>query len=398
MRGARSRADGFQPMVLTGSEVHFRDAPRARFARHETGMREKRSAWLVRWFASAQVRTTTLFIVWVALGLVFYMGHQKRTLPDAIYGMVQIITTVGYGDMTATNDVSRLLSAMYVLVAVLVLSSLVAQFSDHLVQAHSSHTRDAVETMLHPVALEEESTVHSNASRRCGGLINAYLSNHELRAFFRSVFVWTAIVIIGTVFFSCCPGENKTAAEAFYMSVVTLTTVGFGDVTPSTEKGKTFATVWILVGCAAYINMAGSLSKLTMAMSHSTKELTQESLTRMFDSHHVKATQQDRIRRSQQELEERIRKLDCDLSETAKRQLLSEEAAPHKCVGRSDFILHCLLDMNIVDQCLVERMSSDFDMLDRDRTGYLDDQDLVGENVRRRLTIEMQRRKQYCDL
>ena len=42
------------------------------------------------------------------------------------------------------------------------------------------------------------------------------------------------------------------------MSVVTLTTVGFGDVTPSTATGTALGLVWMLLGVSAMGNFAGA--------------------------------------------------------------------------------------------------------------------------------------------
>lgn len=46
-------------------------------------------------------------------------------------------------------------------------------------------------------------------------------------------------------------GKVKSWVGAFYMSVVTVTTVGFGDFTPVTRGGRIFAIVWMFVGVAA---------------------------------------------------------------------------------------------------------------------------------------------------
>ena len=47
------------------------------------------------------------------------------------------------------------------------------------------------------------------------------------------------------------PAVEKTWTDAFYMSVITLTTVGFGDVVPVTRAGRLFAMAWMLVGVRA---------------------------------------------------------------------------------------------------------------------------------------------------
>ncbi|MEM9259655.1 MAG: potassium channel family protein [Bacteroidota bacterium] len=42
--------------------------------------------------------------------------------------------------------------------------------------------------------------------------------------------------------------EDWTWIQSFYFSVVTITTVGYGDLTPSTEMSRLFTAIYILVG------------------------------------------------------------------------------------------------------------------------------------------------------
>ena len=64
---------------------------------------------------------------------------------------------------------------------------------------------------------------------------------------FVSLALLAAIAIIsGTGFYSLV--EGLRVVDAFYFSVVTLTTVGYGDFAPETDAGKLFTAVYVLVG------------------------------------------------------------------------------------------------------------------------------------------------------
>jgi voltage-gated potassium channel len=54
------------------------------------------------------------------------------------------------------------------------------------------------------------------------------------------------IIVIGTVFYHLV--EKLSWLNAYYFSVVTLATVGYGDITPHTDAGKIFTTLYILTG------------------------------------------------------------------------------------------------------------------------------------------------------
>lgn len=51
---------------------------------------------------------------------------------------------------------------------------------------------------------------------------------------------------IGTVFYHFVEGFSWL--DAYYFSVVTLATVGYGDLTPHTDIGKLFTTFYIFIG------------------------------------------------------------------------------------------------------------------------------------------------------
>jgi voltage-gated potassium channel len=51
---------------------------------------------------------------------------------------------------------------------------------------------------------------------------------------------------LGTVFYHFV--EHLTWLDAYYFSVITLTTVGYGDITPHTAAGKIFTTFYVMFG------------------------------------------------------------------------------------------------------------------------------------------------------
>ena len=54
------------------------------------------------------------------------------------------------------------------------------------------------------------------------------------------------VLSIGTVFYRFVEGFSWI--DAYYFSVVTLATVGYGDLAPRTTAGKLFTTFYIFVG------------------------------------------------------------------------------------------------------------------------------------------------------
>lgn len=59
-------------------------------------------------------------------------------------------------------------------------------------------------------------------------------------------FATVSILSIGTVVYHVV--EKFSWVDAYYFSVITLTTVGYGDMAPHTTFGKIFTTIYIFIG------------------------------------------------------------------------------------------------------------------------------------------------------
>ncbi|HET6973916.1 MAG TPA: potassium channel family protein, partial [Pyrinomonadaceae bacterium] len=55
-----------------------------------------------------------------------------------------------------------------------------------------------------------------------------------------------AAIAVGTIVFHLV--EGWSILDSLYVTVQTLTTVGFGDITPRTTLGRAFATGFMMVG------------------------------------------------------------------------------------------------------------------------------------------------------
>lgn len=82
-----------------------------------------------------------------------------------------------------------------------------------------------------------------------------------------------AILGIGTIFYSSI--ENWSLLDSLYFSVITLTTVGFGDFFPKTDIGKMFTIGYVLVGIFLLLIFLNSLVR-QMIDSHTLKRSLQD--------------------------------------------------------------------------------------------------------------------------
>merc|ERR1719189_1032751 len=83
-------------------------------------------------------------------------------------------------------------------------------------------------------------------------------TNADKTAVLRSTLFFACTATVGVLFWHLYPGEGKTWMQAVYMSVITLSTVGFGAFNATTEAGKVFGAFWMLIGVASLGALVGS--------------------------------------------------------------------------------------------------------------------------------------------
>lgn len=81
---------------------------------------------------------------------------------------------------------------------------------------------------------------------------------------FRAIFVgFVGLLIGGTSFYATF--EDWSLVDSLYFSVMTLTTVGYGDLAPTTDVSKIFTTVYVLSGGGIVVAF---LNKLYSSRGH----------------------------------------------------------------------------------------------------------------------------------
>jgi len=212
-------------------------------------------------------------VAWICGGIAAGMVFEGWSVLTSFYVIVQIVTTIGYGDVTVHTEAGKLFMAVYVLVTLILIASFVTDALGTLVARNEDFLRQrlrVIEAKVHP-------GIHDEAAAKA-----AYGKYNEL---FSSVALFIFYTVLGTVFFwwyedcSCSygvssiedchehdcvatGGATKTLIDAFYMSVITLTTVGFGDHTPRSWYGRLFGCFWMLFGVVATANMISKVSAL----------------------------------------------------------------------------------------------------------------------------------------
>lgn len=171
------------------------------------------------------------------------------------------------------------------------------------------------------------------------------------------------VILLCTGWLSMLLIEDWNTGDAFYWSVVTITTVGFGDIVPTSAAGKVFTMAYGLVGCAV---LASGLNTLVAYP-----------LTRKSKQSELRVMLQFGGQLSEDSLE---KILSNDLFERMPNLRSDAES-----VSRSEFILLVLSMMNKAYDKDLLFISSIFDVLDKQRVGSLSAQTLLQQQQQQQL-------------
>lgn len=173
--------------------------------------------------------------------ILFQSVHFKTVRPltvvECIYFMSQVITTVGYGDVTPAMIRGQVFVGLYVLGALFVIAMLISDITTHMVDLAKRYKEKMITTKM------------TARTKTLDVLISQ--EKPSLNALLGSLAVFLAFDTVWVLFFVLYPGEEKTVFQAIYMSIITLSSVGLGAFTPVTEAGMVFGAFWMLFGCGS---------------------------------------------------------------------------------------------------------------------------------------------------
>lgn len=198
-------------------------------------------------FSSSSIvrQAVVLLVVYLTLGVVIYSFNRhnfkaKETHPvvDALYFCIVTMCTIGYGDITPDSTETKLFSILFVLVGF--------GFIDILLSGMVSYMLDLQENYLLRTVKGGGGHGHDPASY----IIDVKKGRMRIRmkvALALGVVVLCIGVGVSVMHFV----EKLGWVDSFYLSVMSVTTVGYGDRAFSSLRGRLFASIWLLVSTLA---------------------------------------------------------------------------------------------------------------------------------------------------
>jgi potassium channel subfamily K, other eukaryote len=178
-----------------------------------------------------------LLFVYLLVGvIIFYLvmdqisGKRTNRLLDAFYFCIVTMTSVGYGDLFPNSDATKLLACAFVFVGMAIIALFISRAADYLVEKQEMFFFKAL---------------HMNMKGAEAKMLRAMEANRIKYKFYTAALLLMVTVVIGTLFL--WKVEKLSLVDSFYCVCATITTLGYGDKSFSTETGRVFAIFWIIM-------------------------------------------------------------------------------------------------------------------------------------------------------
>mmetsp|Transcript_50321 Transcript_50321/g.87484 ORF Transcript_50321/g.87484 Transcript_50321/m.87484 type:complete len:416 (-) Transcript_50321:82-1329(-) len=204
-------------------------------------------------------------------GYVFLKTNEGWSFLTTAYVMVQIVTTIGYGDVVVEQESSMLFMTIFSLAMLVIVAFNLDKIIQRLYRLETK--------VLTGFLSELEQGLEGNEDHEH--------DNHaSLNKLVASCCITGSLAIFGTIFYStyescscssdvtriegCIETTYKACVETggitqslistIYMVVMTFTTIGFGDFSLESKMGRGIGTVWMLLCVASTANLVSSIN------------------------------------------------------------------------------------------------------------------------------------------
>lgn len=190
-----------------------------------------------------------LLLLYLSLGVVIYYlnRHQfaaAETHPvvDALYFCIVTMCTIGYGDITPSSPATKIFSILFVLVGF--------GFIDILLSGVVSYVLDLQEKLLLTAVKGSDDGAAAGGGGGHSYLVDVKKGRMRIRMKV-ALALGVVVVCVGAGTAAMHFVEHLGWLDSFYLSVMSVTTVGYGDRAFNSMPGRLFASIWLLVSTLA---------------------------------------------------------------------------------------------------------------------------------------------------
>lgn len=191
-----------------------------------------------RWLA---IYSLLFVVAYLVLGVTVYTTLSGMSALDSLYFCIVTLTTVGYGDLSAHKPLTKLFACFYILIGVAMVAAILATLVESLLDQ-----QEALLMGLLKKRREEECAADGPLGNGSESSLGAPTLSGTQRANLKltnGIGMFLMLLVIGAAVFKF--SGNLSIIDALYLTVVSASTVGYGDYYPSTQATKIFAVFFL---------------------------------------------------------------------------------------------------------------------------------------------------------
>jgi potassium channel subfamily K len=304
-----------------------------------------------------------LVLSYVAVSILVFHFTEDWSVVDCVYYAMVIVTTVGYGDVVPVTTAGKAFTIFFAFYGIVTIGVALGQLASWFLQRQRHVTKMATQKLMSNV---ENAAAISNEAKTLEDKMGSHVRKRDkaktswkrfqssLPGWARKIFsdsnralFHAAVPIFASILAGLIVGviEGWPALDCFYYTLITITTVGFGDFSPKSEGARIFAIFYLPLAVVTVAHGIGSILN----------ELSARSVMK---------------------------------TKISMKELLDMDADGDGKVSQLEYLSYMLVKLNKADQDDIDGIIAQFHKLDRDGSGELDRDDLE------RLDKELQRQNE----
>lgn len=283
-------------------------------------------------------RSIFSILLYISSGVLFYTYEEGWGIIDCVYFEMVLVTTVGYGDLAPSTDYSKAFTMVFALFGIAVLGHALLNLVESFMDTQHSMQQDMNARRIRSASRAASFVVSSSYNNPFPSTPREQLHHPVYFSTDNKALLWACVPIVASITFGMVIGylEEGSVLDIIYTTIITITTIGLGDIHPSSTLARALSIVYLPV---AVISVAHGISTLS---AHLVKKRL-----------HIRASQP-----------------------ICMGELMAMDADGDGKVSTVEYLSYMLMKLNMARKEDIDAILGTFHTLDTAQRGYLDRNDV----------------------